>query len=195
MSHFLSRPQKLTATHDISGAWAGLGAAAANLWKQTEMASSTKATLLILFYLSCVSVLHVASPTIMEFEAYNATSTTAVPSNSTWPNPSVNLSTLNMGTAGPLITLMSGLSGLSTDGLINSTLYDTFQKTPQMVNASVNASTIRANCGLLPSLNYTILGSGVVVGTSINGTGETSLDVSPSSLCKISIFKVRCMNQ
>ena len=186
MSKFLSCRQKLTAIHDVSGAWSGLGAATAMLWNQTKLAASTKATFLVFLYLACVSVLHVASPTIMEFEAYNATSTTAVPSKSTWPDPSVNLSSLDMAAVGPLIPLMHSLSGLSTDGLINSTLYDTFTKTPQMINASVNASTIRANCGLLPILSYHFMEyfDTVAMNTSISGIGETVLEVTPSLFCK-----------
>ena len=50
--------------------------------------------------------------------------------------------------------MIPSLTGLSTDGLINSTLYDTFSKTPQMVNASVNGNTIQASCGLLQNLTY-----------------------------------------
>ena len=186
VSKFLSCRQKLTAIHDVSGAWSGLGAATAMLWNQTKLAASTKATFLVFLYLACVSVLHVASPTIMEFEAYNATTTTAVPSKSTWPDPSVNLSSLDMAAVGPLIPLMHSLSGLSTDGLINNTLYDTFTKTPQMINASVNASTIRANCGLLPILAYQYLEESdvAVMNTSISGIGETEVEVSLSAFCK-----------
>ncbi|KAF8557944.1 hypothetical protein OG21DRAFT_1494264 [Imleria badia] len=173
----LSRSQKLTATHDVSGAWAGIGAATATLWQQTKIAASTRATLLVFLYLSCISILHVASPTIMEFQPYNATSTTAVPSNATWPGPSVNLTTLNMAAVGQLVPLMSSLSGLSTDGLINSTLYDTFSKTPQMVNATVNATAVRANCGLLPNLTYTN-GSELTITASMSGVGEVGFIVS-----------------
>ena len=104
----------------------------------------------------------------MEFQAYNATSTTPVPSNTTWPDPFVDVATV-----APLVPVMSSLTGLSTDGLINSTLYDTFSKTPQMVNAAVNANTMRANCGLLPNLTYAYYGGGAIsINGSMSGVGE-----------------------
>ena len=51
-----------------------------------------------------------------------------------------------------MIPAMSNLSSstLLTSGLVNSTLYDTFTRNQNVTSASVNASTIRANCGLLP---------------------------------------------
>ena len=188
LSNLLSRPQKLTATHDVSGAWSGLGAAISTLWQQTNIAASTKATLLVFLYLSCISILHVASPTIMEFQAYNATPTTPVPSNTTWPEPSVDLTTLNMATMAPLVPVMSSLTGLSTDGLINSTLYDTFSKTPQMVNAVVNANTIRANCGLLPNLTYTYNAGTVTLAATMSGVGEVGFETVPQ--CKAIVEEV-----
>lgn len=126
----------------------------------------------------------------MEFQPYNATSITAVPSNTTWPGPSVNLTTLNTAAVAQLVPLMSSLTGLSTDGLINSTLYDTFSKTPQMVNATVNADTVRANCGLLPNLTYTN-GTELTITASMGGVGEVHFIVS----CKELVVKeVHCMN-
>ena len=120
----------------------------------------------------------------MEFQPYNATSITAVPSNTTWPDPSVNLTTLNIAALAQLVPLMSSLSGLSTDGLVNSTLYDTFSKTPQMVDATVNANTVRANCGLLSNLTYN--GTESSITASMSGVGEVDLTVS----CKGLVVKV-----
>ena len=117
----------------------------------------------------------------MEFQPYNATSITAVPSNTTWPDSSVNLTTFNMAAIAQLVPLMSGLTGLSTDGLINSTLYDTFSKTPQMVSATVNANTVRANCGVLSNLTYTN-GSELTITASMNGVGEVDFIVSCKGL-------------
>ena len=121
----------------------------------------------------------------MEFQAYNAMLRTTVPSNMTWPNPSIDLATLSMATAAPLVPMMSDLTGLSTDGLINSTLYNTFSKTPQMVNASVNAKAIQANCGLLPNLTYTTITEGPLgltvlnISASMSGIGEVYFAVKP----------------
>ncbi|KAF8546560.1 hypothetical protein OG21DRAFT_1607730 [Imleria badia] len=51
------------------------------------------------------------------------------------------------------------LPSLSTKGLLNSTVYDTPSVDSTSVNATVNATTIHANCGLLSNLT---LGSGFV---------------------------------
>ncbi|KAF8434493.1 hypothetical protein L210DRAFT_3506559 [Boletus edulis BED1] len=147
--------QTLTTTHDIYEAWGGLGAAALTLWWQTKVAVLTSATILVFLYLTCISVLHVASPTIMQFQPYNASQGMVIISNSTWPNPSVNLTSLDWSGTTPIAPLMFGFgsSVLSTSGLVNSTLYNTFPRNQAIVKASVNASTIRTNCGLLPVLS------------------------------------------
>ena len=131
----------------------------------------------------------------MEFEPYTAIATMDFPANSTWPSASVNLPALDTATAGGLVTFMSSLPGLSTDGLLNNTLYDTFNVTSQMINASVNTHTIRANCGLLQNLSYTNQGDFVIMNASMNGVGQASLTVNPLSLSKRSIVKdVGCVH-
>lgn len=95
-----------------------------------------------------------------------------------------------MAAVAQLVPLMSSLAGLSTDGLINSTLYDTFSKTPQMVNAVVNANTVRANCGLLQNLTYTN-GTELGITASMSGVGEVDFIMS----CKgLAVKEVHCMS-
>ncbi|KAH0828806.1 hypothetical protein J3R83DRAFT_3254 [Lanmaoa asiatica] len=185
LSASLSRHQKLTTTHDISEAWGGLGAAILTLWQQTKIAASTITTILVFLYLACVSVLHVASPTIMQFQPYNASLKTVVASNSTWPGPSVNLSALTWAGISPLAPLMSNLNSsmLSTSGLVNTTLYDTFTGNQLVVNASVNATTIRANCGLLP-----ILSSDSVAGINASLSAVENVTVYPGQPWKDEIL-------
>ena len=171
----LSRRQKLTTTHDVSQAWGGLGTSILTLWQQTKIAASPCAVILVFLYLTCISVLHVASSTIMQFQPYNASLSTVVPSNSTWPDPSVNLSALGWNEITPLVPAMSNLdsSTLLMSGLVNSTLYDTFTRTQNVISASVNASTIRANCGLLPTSpsNSTTADINAILSAAGNMTG------------------------
>lgn len=181
----LSQRQKLTTAHDISEAWAGLGAAVLTLWQQTKIAASPRAVILVFLYLTCISVLHVASPTIMQFQPYNVTLTTVIASNSTWPDPSVNLSALTWAGITPLAPSMSNLNSsvLSTSGLVNSTLYNTFTGNQQVVNASVNATTIHANCGLLPIL-ATNLSFG---GTNVSLNAVENMTVYLGNPCELQI--------
>jgi hypothetical protein len=68
--------QTLTATHDESTAWNGLGSALLALWRQTRIAATVIGILLITAYLIGISVLHISTPTIFNlqvFEQPNAT--------------------------------------------------------------------------------------------------------------------------
>ncbi|KAF8547830.1 hypothetical protein OG21DRAFT_840133 [Imleria badia] len=183
LSASLSRRQKLTITHDISAAWSGLGAAILTLWQQTNITASTSATISVFLYLTCISVLHVASPAIMQFQPYNTSIATIVASNATWPDPSVNLTALEWGGISPIVPLLFGFgsSMLATSGLVNSTLYDTFSGNQAIVNASVNASTIRAKCGLLPVLSSD--GGFQFVGINASLTAVENMTVGLDMLC------------
>ncbi|KAF8552335.1 hypothetical protein OG21DRAFT_151999 [Imleria badia] len=181
LSASLSRRQKLTTIHDVSAAWGGLGAALLTLWQQTKIAASVPATLSVFLYLICISGLHVASPTIMQFEPYNASIATTVASNSTWPDPSVNLTALEWDVIAPIVPLMFsfGSSTLSTSGLVNSMLYNTFSGNQAIVNATVNASTIRANCGLLPVLASNNESTIRLFNASLSAVDNVTVEVDP----------------
>ncbi|KIJ20555.1 hypothetical protein PAXINDRAFT_95643 [Paxillus involutus ATCC 200175] len=155
LSGFIARRQYLTAVHDVSGAWPGIGAAINAVWQQTKVASSTWMTIAVMIYLACISVLHITSSTIMQFTAFNSTLTTSVQSSMAWPNQSVDLTGLNWVGAVSAVPSMNMLSDLSTYGLSNNTLYDTLTTAdPLFVNATVNATSLRASCGLLSNLTY-----------------------------------------
>lgn len=61
----LSRYQYLTTTHDISLAWAGLGAALMSLWRQWKLQVSAVQVLGVAIYLTSVALLHVTIPTLV----------------------------------------------------------------------------------------------------------------------------------
>ena len=106
-------------------------------------------------------------------------------SNSTWPDPSVNLTALDWGGITSIVPLLFGFgsNALLTPGLVNSTLYDTFTGNRAIVNASVNTSTIRANCGLLPNLSSTGGAMSVEVAASLNAVENiTAVLVAPCEL-------------
>ncbi|KIJ08401.1 hypothetical protein PAXINDRAFT_18463 [Paxillus involutus ATCC 200175] len=155
LSRFIAQRRYLTAVHDVSSAWLGIGAAIDAVWQQRKVASSTWVTIAVMIYLGCVSVLHIASSTIMQFTAFNSTITTSVQSSMAWPNQSVDLTGLNWGAAVPDLPSMNMLSDLGTYGLSNNTLYDTLTTANALfVNATVNATSLQASCGLLSNLTY-----------------------------------------
>ncbi|KAF8439689.1 hypothetical protein L210DRAFT_3760707 [Boletus edulis BED1] len=146
----MSQPRKLTAIHDISGPWNGIGAGINALWQQTKVMSAPSTIFFTLAYLGAISGLHIVSSSVIQFEAFNNTVAVVVPSTMAWPSPSVNLSDLTWGTIVPLVTLWPLLP--TAKGLSGSTLYDVPSSDFIYTGAFVNATNITAECGLLPNV-------------------------------------------
>lgn len=153
ISRAVTRKQSLTCVHDLSQAWTGIGSAFVGLWQQAKVTASLRMTLAITTYYVCVLTLHVASTTIMQFEVFSGSENTAVQSTLAWPASFCNTS-YNWTELSPIVPL-DQLPSLSTKGLLNSTVYDTPLVDSTFVNATVNATTIYANCGLLSNLSLT----------------------------------------
>lgn len=184
ISAAMSKRQTLTATHDISGAWNGIGAAINTLWQQTKIVSAPAAILMTLFYLGCISGLHIISSSVIQFEAFNNTVTSTVPSTLAWPSPSVDLSVLTWETISPLLKLWPLLS--TAKGLSGSTLYDVPSSGYAYAGAVVNATTLTAQCGLLSNLSVGTLNTTLDINLSVNvsGLGEATLPVSGMNISK-----------
>ena len=88
-SKLIAQRHYLTAVHDIANAWTGIGATAYALWQQKKLPSSIWAVNGVAIYLACVSVMHIASSTIMQFTAFNSTSIISAQTLVAWPNSSV----------------------------------------------------------------------------------------------------------
>ncbi|KAG8215508.1 hypothetical protein J3R82DRAFT_9153 [Butyriboletus roseoflavus] len=176
LSALMAQRQKLTAVHDISGAWNGIGAAISALWQQTKVTSSPPALVLIFIYLSCISGLHIISSSVIHFEAFNNTVTSVVPSSLTWPSSSVNLSTLDGNIIDPLMGMWPLLP--TAKGLSGSTLFDVPLTDDAYTGAAVDATTISAECGLLSNLSVGTWNSteGIFY-VDVNGLGEVGLPV------------------
>ena len=170
----------LTAVHDISQAWTGLGAAIYALVQQTKTVSSIWTMLGVTTYLACVSILHIASTTIMQFTAFNSTSIIPIQSTVTWPSSIV---LTNGSWAGPnlIVTPNNLLQNMETLGLLNNTIYDIVNLTdPAFTTAIVNATSLQANCGLLSNLTFSNSGPSPIFNFSVDGLGNTSLFGSKS---------------
>jgi hypothetical protein len=147
----LVRRLKLTSIHDISGAWSGLGSALRSVWQQNDIPASWWTTSAVAAYLACISVLHVTSSTILQFQTFNTTMSTSVPTTLGWRDD-ISDWNLNWAVITASLPVINRLPGLATPGLSNTTLYDTPQTGPMMGNATVNATTITSHCGLLPNV-------------------------------------------
>ncbi|KAG8215502.1 hypothetical protein J3R82DRAFT_9147 [Butyriboletus roseoflavus] len=178
LSALMVQRQKLTAVHDISGAWNGIGAAISALWQQTKVTSSPSALVLVFIYLSCISGLHIISSSVIQFEAFNNTVTSIVPSSSAWTSSSVDLSTVNWDVVGPLMVMSPLLP--TAKGLSGSTLFDVPLTDDAYTGAVVDATAISAECGLLSNLSVGTWNStdGLdYVNVNVNGLGEVDFQV------------------
>ena len=62
----------LTAVHDKSSAWLGLGSAFMSLWQQTKLPSSTVGVLSIVIYLLGTFILHITIPGVFQVVPFNS---------------------------------------------------------------------------------------------------------------------------
>jgi len=74
----LKTNQPLTATHDSTTAWAGIGSATLQFWHQKAVRASTTGILSVLLYLGNICVMHITTPALFSLESFNATSLSVV---------------------------------------------------------------------------------------------------------------------
>lgn len=163
ISRALVRRLKLTAIHDISGAWTGLGSALSSIWRQTDIPTSWWTTSAVTAYLVNITVLHITSSTLLQFQTFNTSMTTSVPTTLGWLDDSSYGSFANLGLITPSLPVVNHLTGLVSAGLSNTTLYDTLKSSTIAGNATVNATTITSRCGLIPNVTYSANTSTAIV--------------------------------
>ncbi|KAG2105490.1 uncharacterized protein F5147DRAFT_838092 [Suillus discolor] len=163
ISRTLVRRVKLTAVHDISCAWAGLGSALASVWRQTDISASRWTTSAVAAYLASITVLHITSSTLLQFQSwaseFNTNNDLLIPTTLGWPHDSSYGSFTNLGPIAASLPVINHFTGLVFAGLSNTTLYDTL--TPYNLtngyaigNVTVNATTVTSSCGLIPNVTY-----------------------------------------
>lgn len=169
MSRMLARRQKLTVIHDICGAWAGLGSALSSIWRQIEIPTSWWAISAVTAYLASISVLHITSSSLLQFQTFNTSMATSVPTKRGWPNDwtNININSFDWASIGTSLPVVGKLPGLVSVGLSNNTIYDIPQTNSIAANATVSATTISSSCGLLPNITYSMGGGMISVNSSI----------------------------
>ncbi|KAH7918555.1 hypothetical protein BV22DRAFT_1134501 [Leucogyrophana mollusca] len=169
LSRRLSQRQMLTTIHDVTGAWGGLGAALDGLWQQTKVVASPLGVLSVTAYLLNISVLHIASSSIIQFQTFNNTVTASVPTAVGWPDSSVDYNGFDWATISSLAPSVGNLSGLGNAGLTNGTVYDVLLDNTGIGNATVNATTINADCALVAGMIYDTTGNPAQLRTQNGG--------------------------
>ncbi|KIJ07788.1 hypothetical protein PAXINDRAFT_102807 [Paxillus involutus ATCC 200175] len=145
----LLRRQTLTALHDKSLAWGGIGASILSLWRQVSVPTAVHGTLCVVLYLVSISILHVSSSSLIDVETYdnnvpttvrtllglpNMTAVEVVYKNESWDN------------AGAVASALGQLPTMYNHGLVNSTVYDIALDTTGTGNVTVHATTFSAKC-------------------------------------------------
>ena len=176
ISAIIAQRHYLTAVHDIGQAWTGIGAAVYALWQLTKVASSIWTTLGVVSYLASVSTLHIASTTIVQFTAFDSSSSITIQSSMALPNATV-LTNGAWTTTVLDIPPNSLLLNIQTIGLLNNTLYDILTPTDSSFkNATVNATSLQASCGLLSNLTFSDSNQTPIIIFSVDDFGSGYLE-------------------
>ncbi|KAF7333130.1 hypothetical protein MVEN_02378500 [Mycena venus] len=153
----LRKAMTLTALHDNTSAWSGIGSAVVTLYKQISLPAATSSVLAVVGYLGCVSVLHTTFPALFAVQTFNVSHSTPVEaqgfnSAKTLANSEYFLHLWEAATDfSPWITKMSESQTL---GLYNGSIYDVLRHpNPAGGQAQVSATGFNVTCGYLPGVN------------------------------------------
>jgi hypothetical protein len=80
--------QTLTATHDETTAWTGLGSALLMLWRQTHITASVFGTLLVAIYLIGILVFHISTPSLFNLQFFTQPNLSTISTKIGMPNMS-----------------------------------------------------------------------------------------------------------
>ncbi|KAJ7836625.1 hypothetical protein B0H13DRAFT_2422813 [Mycena leptocephala] len=158
MRRSLQMDQVLTATHDNTAAWAGVGAAISNLWLQKTVPARASMVEVITaaLYLTTILGLHITTSSLFSLVTVDSTrsfgaGTLGLPSFNSSPNPS-ELEAMELYALGSLYFLPSILDTATSLGLHEGTLYDVLNIDPVPGNATVNASGFNVTCGYVADI-------------------------------------------
>ncbi|KAF8207968.1 hypothetical protein K438DRAFT_1814717 [Mycena galopus ATCC 62051] len=151
--------QALTATHDNSVAWAGVGSAISSIWNQ-RASPSTSASLSAVLYLGSILVLHITTPALFSLETFTSPNqvlltTEGLPVfNFTGYNisepysPTSALFSADDYASGSLYFLPSITGSTTNVGLRQGTLYDVISTPNAATNdVTVDATGFNITCG------------------------------------------------
>ncbi|KAF8841050.1 hypothetical protein BDN67DRAFT_577113 [Paxillus ammoniavirescens] len=145
----LRRRQTLTALHDKSVAWGGLGASILSLWRQVSVPTAVHGTLCVVLYLVSISILHVSSSSLIDVETYDTNVPSKVRTILGLPNMTAveaEYDDESWDNAGAVASALGQLPASFNHGLVNSTIYDILLETTGVGNTTLNATTFTAKC-------------------------------------------------
>ncbi|KAJ3557275.1 hypothetical protein NM688_g1556 [Phlebia brevispora] len=154
MHEFIERPQTLTAIHDKSSSWLGLGASLQTLARQRKLATDVLGVSMITLYLLLIFVVHTTLPSIFGVTTLSVTSSATypttlarLPSGSNWDLESDDYSILQV----------YDWLDVSTLGVLDNMLYDIIPVVENVtdVEIKVNATTFSVDCAPISDIIQT----------------------------------------
>ncbi|KAJ7610618.1 hypothetical protein DFH06DRAFT_1308628 [Mycena polygramma] len=143
--------QTLTAIHDQTISWAGIGSALSSLVAQIQAPANIIGTLCIAGYLATILTLHLSTPALFAVETFNRTTTVLVPTQGfpQWNDSTTNASSVFPPDLGEFLQWMSTVFDQSkTIGLFNGSLYDVLDSSNSApTSARVSATGFNVTCG------------------------------------------------
>ncbi|KAF9228112.1 hypothetical protein BS17DRAFT_805709 [Gyrodon lividus] len=176
----LLRRQTLTALHDKSVAWGGLGASILSLWRQGSVPTAIYGALCVVLYLLSISILHVSSSSLIDVETYDTNVPSVVRTSLGLPNMTAvrdGYDTQSWDNAGAVSSAIGQLPTMFNYGVINSTVYDIVMDTTGVGTVTVNATTFTVKC--YSAEQYTTVYSNQTNATIEWGNYESSLLLMP----------------
>ncbi|KAF8180038.1 hypothetical protein K438DRAFT_1976997 [Mycena galopus ATCC 62051] len=164
----------LTASHDTTAAWIGLGSALETLFDQISVPSSVTGILLIVAYLLNISVLHITIPALFSVQAFNVSTPMNV---NTQGFPQLN-TTLDGGGSGTAfqetLEFLPWTNQIPTLGLINGSLYEVLDVNDGQGVVSVPGVGFNITCSSLAAVNTRLIN--VTLSSSMSGGGSSTTD-------------------
>ncbi|KAF9467098.1 hypothetical protein BDZ94DRAFT_1305594 [Collybia nuda] len=145
----LSIKQTLTATHDKSTAWTGLGSALVSLFSQINLPASLGGVAIITLYLLGVATLKVSTPSLFAVVPFNMTVMDHVQTEIGSPFTMVPQDRITVAATSAALPV---IAQLPTIGLSGNVLFDVLNENHGIGNATVNTTTINVKCGALPGV-------------------------------------------
>ncbi|KAF7377889.1 hypothetical protein MSAN_00212600 [Mycena sanguinolenta] len=188
----------LTATHDKTLAWTGIGSAISTLWAQAKVPGSPLQILYIFGYLATISVLHIATPALVSVESFDLSLKTefytrGIPK---WSNVTDKEDTLLLfGKSGAFLPWITNLDPTLTLGLSDGSLYDIPESASSSGgSAGISAVGFNITCGYIPGLAAKAIGGDVAEGYLYNISSSKAdfewvmIDYLPGKQCPNTIL-------
>ncbi|KAJ7618334.1 hypothetical protein DFH06DRAFT_97896 [Mycena polygramma] len=169
----------LTAIHDSTAAWAGIGSAVFYLWHQTRVRGSFFGVLFIFLSLSSVLILHVSTPALFAVQTFSSSRLVDVPTQSLpdwppeWDHEYVDWTGYSGQVLYALQPVLDGSNSSKSLGVSGATLYDVLDTNAGTGNVTVSATGFNISCRYPRGANVTYGGGEYVA--SVEGLPSTFL--------------------